>query len=354
MTQPHRMTWPSLATPWLGLAGLAVIVAAVFIAKLTLGTVWIAPSAVVGALLGFGDHITSSIVNGFRLPRGLTAMVAGAAIAVSGLQMQALLRNPLAGPWMLGVVASARFGVAMLLTIGPLLGLRLATTLGPLASSAMAISAILGATIGMAAVAWLARRVSAITLLLIGVLWMYVADSAARLLMAMTPLSQKSIFISWNDGTFDRLTWPQLEVFLVVVVLALVALVRLIKLLDAMILGDRYAASLGHELRRGRALAILLIVALAGTVTAFCGAIAFLDVAAPHLARSLFRTTSHKTLLPATALTGAVLALGADLATSLPAAQSILHVNHSTAILGGPVLLWMLLRHRDGRQMQFG
>lgn len=353
MNDASRMTWPSLRTPILGLTCVGVLVMSVFVARLALGTVSIPPASVVAALFGSEERIATSIVMGFRLPRGLTAMLTGAAIAVSGLQMQTLLRNPLAGPWILGVVGSARLGVAVLLTLGPLLGVSLSTTLGPLASSALTIGAIGGAGGGMLIVAWLARRITPVTLLIVGVLISYITDSAARVLILLAPMSHKAIFTAWNDGSFDNVTWPQLDVFLTIAVGALIASAGLIKILDALVLGDRYAGSLGHEIARGRALAVLGIVALAGSVTAFCGPIAFLDVAVPHLARSLFRTTSHKTLLLATALIGALLGLVADLATSLPGAQQVLHVNYVTAVVGGPVLLWMLLSRREGREMQF-
>jgi iron complex transport system permease protein len=144
-------------------------------------------------------------------------------------------------------------------------------------------------------------------------------------------------------------TWPQLRILLLVGAVALIATAGLAKVLDAFVLGDRYLTSLGHSLRRARALTILGVVALSGSVTAFCGPIAFLDVAVPHLTRSLFRTASHATLIPATALLGALVALTADLAASLPGAQRILHINHATAIIGGPVVLWMLLRRRESR-----
>jgi iron complex transport system permease protein len=135
-------------------------------------------------------------------------------------------------------------------------------------------------------------------------------------------------------------------------VLALLASSALLKVLDALVLGDRYACSAGHSVVRARYGAVLAIVAMAGSVTAFCGPIAFLDVAVPHLARAMFRTTAHKTLMPATAMIGALIALAADLATSLPGAQQVLHINHVTAILGGPVILWVLLS-RQNREMQF-
>jgi iron complex transport system permease protein len=334
------------------LLGVGVVLVGVFVARLALGTVALPLTSVVGALAGGGDRIAASVVNGFRLPRGLTAMLAGAAMAVSGLQMQTLLWNPLAGPWILGVVGSARFGVAVMLTLGPLVGIGLATTLGPLASSALAIGAIAGAAVGMLVVAWLARRVTAVTLLIVGVMVSYIADGAARLLIILAPMSHKAIFTAWNDGSFDNVTWPQLQVFLVIALGALVASAGLIKVLDALVLGDHYAGSLGHEIARGRALAILGVVALAGSVTAFCGSIAFLDVAVPHLARTVFRTTSHKTLMSASALIGALLGLVADLVTSLPRAQQVLHVNYATAVIGGPVLLWMLLSSRQGRDLQ--
>jgi iron complex transport system permease protein len=318
-----------------------------------MGTVALPPLTIVGALTGVERGVPMSIVNGFRLPRALAAVLAGAAMAVSGLQMQTLLRNPLAGPWILGVVGCARLGVATLLILGSATGLTLATTFGPLASSALAIAAIGGAASGMFAIASLSRRISAVTLLIAGVIATYVADSGANLLVTLAPTSQKAIFTAWNDGNFENITWTQLKILLLVVSLALAASAGLVKALDALVLGEGYARSLGHSIGRDRFVAVLGIVALAGSVTAFCGPIAFLDIAAPHLARGLFRTASHKTLMPASALIGAFIAVTADLATGLPGAQQVLHINHVTAVLGGPVILWVLLSRRENREMQF-
>jgi iron complex transport system permease protein len=303
-------------------------------------------------LVGTEGIVPTSIVTGYRLPRALAAVISGAAMAVSGLQMQTLLRNPLAGPWILGVVGSARLGVAFLLVLSSLLGMSLSTTLGPLESSALAIGAIVGAAVGMSIIAALSRRISAVTLLITGVIATYMADSGANFLVALAPRSQKSIFTAWNDGSFDLVTWPQLRVFLLVVIVALIASVGLVKVLDALMLGDRYARSLGHSVTRARYLAVMGIVVLAGSVTAFCGPIAFIDIAVPHLARGLLRTASHKALVPATAVLGSLVALAADLATSLPGAQQVLHINHVSAVIGGPVILWILLRRSESRQMQ--
>lgn len=352
MSQIAARSWPSLRTPIGPLAALGTLVLMAAALRLALGTVVLPPVSIAGALVGLEGPAPTSIVNGFRLPRALTAMMAGAALAVSGLYMQTLLRNPLAGPWILGIVGSARLGVAALLTLGPLVGISLATTLGPLASSSLMVAAIIGATAGMFTIAWLSRRVSAITLLIAGVIATYVADSAANLLVLLAPLSQRAIFTAWNDGSFDSVTWPQLQVFLLVGSASLAASIGLVKVLDAMLLGDRYSRSVGHAVDRARHVVVFGIVALAGSVTAFCGPIAFLDIAVPHLARGLFRTASHKTLVPATALIGMLIALVADLATSLPGAIQVLHINHVTAVIGGPVILWVLLSRRENRQMQ--
>jgi iron complex transport system permease protein len=339
--------WPAIRTPIRGLVAVGATLLTVLLVRLSLGTVPVPALSVFAALVGMEGPVPTSIVAGFRLPRALTAMMAGAAISVAGLLLQTLLRNPLAGPWMLGVIGSARLGVAVLLTLGPIVGLRLATTLGPLASSALIVAAVAGAAVGMTAVAWIARRVTPVTLLITGVIVTYVMDSAASFLIILAPPSQKSIFTAWNDGTFDAITWPQLRILIVVALAALVASAGLFKVLDALPLGDRYASSMGHHVARTRRLTIAIVVVLSGSVTAFCGPLTFLDVAVPHLARGVFRTASHTTLIPATALLGALLALVADLATSLPGAQQVLHVNYTTAIVGGPVILWVLLRRRQ-------
>jgi iron complex transport system permease protein len=336
--------WPDLTFPWRSLLLLAAITGGLLWLTLSHGTVDLPFASVASALIGADTGVASSIVVGFRLPRSLTAMLAGAALAVSGLLMQTLLRNPLAGPWMLGVTAGARLGVALLLTLGAVFGLRLATTLGPLAGSAMAIAACVGAAATLAAIAAVSRRVSPVTMLIIGLLFTYVADSAAMLLVTLSPLAHKAIFTAWNDGSFDQVTWPQLGVFGPVVILGVLLAMALAKALDALILGERYARTLGHGVARVRLLVVVTLVVLAGCTTAFCGPLAFIDLAAPHLARVWLRTASHRTLLPATALVGMSLALAADLTLSLPAAQQVLHVNYVTAVIGGPIVLWLLVR----------
>jgi iron complex transport system permease protein len=170
-------------------------------------------------------------------------------------------------------------GATTLLILGSALGLTLATTFGPLASSALAIAAICGAAAGTFAIASLSRRISPVTLLIAGVIGTYVADSGANLLVTLAPISQKAIFTAWNDGNFENITWTQLKIFLLVATLALAASTGLVKALDALVLGERYARSLGHSVGRNRYVAVLGIVALAGSVTAFCGPIAFLDIA---------------------------------------------------------------------------
>lgn len=336
---------------WLWFVLLLGAVLTLFLLKLGLGTVHIPVSAVILILLGqdAGSNINSNIVLQFRLPHAVTAMLAGAALAVSGLQMQTLFRNPLAGPWVLGVVAGARVGVACLLVIGAAIGLQLSNTLGVFASLSLVIAASAGAFLTLLLVISLSRRLNTTTLLIAGLIFGYILDGFTNLLLHFTTMSQRIIFLAWNEGSFGGVTWVQMKIFIPVILIGFAVAVILTKSLNALLLGEQYARTLGLTVSRARFAALFSMVALAGGVTAFCGPIAFLDIAVPHVCRGLFKTSDHRILIPATALMGALLALVADLMISLPGTQQVLHLNSILALVGGPVVLWVLLRRKELR-----
>lgn len=337
---------------WFILLVCAVVV--LFLLKLGLGTVQIPVSTIVAILLGqnVGTGVESNIVLQFRLPHAVTAMIAGAALAVSGLQMQTLFRNPLAGPWVLGVVAGARVGVACLLVIGAAVGLQLSNTLGIFASLSLVIAASAGAFFTLLLIITLSRKLSTTTLLIAGLIFGYVAEGLTNLLLHFTTMSQRIIFLAWNEGSFGGVTWVQMKIFVPVVLIGFVIAFALVKALNALLLGEKYARTLGLTVARARYAALFGMVALAGGVTAFCGPIAFLDIAVPHICRGIFKTSDHRILVPTTALMGALLALVADLVTTLPGAQQVVHLNSVTALIGGPVVLWILLHRKEMRSME--
>lgn len=280
----------------------------------------------------------------FRLPQALAAMLVGASLGVSGLQMQTVFQNPLAGPWALGLVAGAQLGVALLVVSGALFGLQFTGALSPVSLSGLTIAAGLGASCALAAALRLARHISPATLLICGLLFSATADGLRGLLIHLVDVRYELLFLSWNQAGFGGVTWAHLRVFAGAAVAGLVIALALAKSLNGLLLGSVYARSVGVNLAHARRWSMLSTVLLAGSATAFSGAVLFIDLAIPHVCRGLFRTADHRFLVPATALAGALMALVADTAVGLLPGDEVLPLNMITCLLGGPVVLWVLLR----------
>ena len=345
-------------TPGLLLAGLALIALAVFLLSLAVGSVRIPIDEIVAVLLG-GDASKpawATIVLKFRLPKALTAMLAGAALSVSGLQMQTLFRNPLAGPFVLGISSGASLGVAMtVLLAGVAVGLGGGTTLlagiSLAGDTSLALSAIAGSGLVLLLVMSVARKVqSGMTLLILGLMFGYTTSALVSVLIYFSVVERIQAYISWTFGSFGGVTWRQLRVMAPAIVLGLAGSHLLMKPLNALLLGETYALSLGLNVRRVRLGIIGSSAVLAGVVTAFCGPIGFLGIAVPHLCRSLLHTSDHRLLLPAVSFMGATLALCADIVAGLPGSQLTLPLNAVTALLGAPVVIWVILRQRNLRE----
>ena len=344
--------------PGLLLAGLAFVALAAFMLSLAVGSVRIPLDEIVSVLLG-GDASKQSwatIVLKFRLPKALTAMLAGAALSVSGLQMQTLFRNPLAGPFVLGISSGASLGVALsVLLAGVAVGLGGSTTLlagiSLAGDTSLALSAIAGSGLVLLLVMSVARRVqSGMTLLILGLMFGYTTSALVSVLIYFSVVERIQAYISWTFGSFGGVTWRQLQVMAPAILVGLAGGHLLMKPLNALLLGETYALSLGLNVRRVRLGIIGTSAVLAGVVTAFCGPIGFLGIAVPHLCRSLLHTSDHRLLLPAVSFMGATLALGADIVAGLPGSQLTLPLNAVTALLGAPVVIWVILRQRNLRQ----
>lgn len=345
-------------SPGLLLAGLALVALVVFLLSLAVGSVRIPLSEIVAVLLG-GDASKpawATIVLKFRLPKALTAMLAGAALSVSGLQMQTLFRNPLAGPFVLGISSGASLGVALtVLLAGVAVGLGGSTTLlagiSLAGDTSLALSAIAGSGLVLLLVMSVARKVqSGMTILILGLMFGYTTSALVSVLIYFSVVERIQAYISWTFGSFGGVTWRQLQVMAPAIVLGLAAGHLLMKPLNALLLGETYALSLGLNVRRVRLGIIGSSAVLAGVVTAFCGPIGFLGIAVPHLCRTLLHTSDHRLLLPAVSFMGATLALGADIVAGLPGSQLTLPLNAVTALLGAPVVIWVILRQRNLRQ----
>ena len=321
---------------------------ACLLASLAAGSARIPVAEVLTILTGGEAEVASwrGIVLDFRLPKALTAALAGAALAVSGLLMQTLFRNPLAGPYVLGVSAGASLGVAVVvLSVGGgatqlLAGLGLAGDLGLVAAASLGS----GAALGLIFLA--AKRVSTLTLLILGVLFGYATSALVTVLVHFSIAERIQSYVTWTFGSFGGVTWSQLQILAPVLILGLGLAVLASKPLNALLLGESYAASMGVAVDRARYLILTATARLAGAVTAFCGPIAFLGVAVPHLVRGLLGSADHRLLIPASILAGAAVALTSDLVAQLPGSGAVLPLNAVTALLGAPVIAGVILRRR--------
>jgi len=336
------------------LALLTVGLVAIFLLSLSLGSVSIPVEQIVTILFGGTAEKASwaTIVLKFRLPKAITAALAGAALSASGLQMQTLFRNPLADPFVLGISSGASLGVALVVLVaGVAGGSSLLAGVSLVGDVSLALASIIGSTLVLLLVMAVARRVqSTMTLLILGLMFGYATSALVSVLLYFSIAERIQAYISWTFGSFGGVTWSQLQVFGPVTVAGLIGSHLLVKPLNALLLGETYARSMGLNVRLARLGVIGASASLAGVVTAFCGPIGFLGIAVPHLCRSLFGTSDHRLLLPAVTLLGAILALGADLLAQLPGSQLTLPLNAVTALLGAPVVTWVILRQRNLRE----
>jgi iron complex transport system permease protein len=347
MPQPALPRTPS--REWTALAGLAFLTLMAGAVRLAAGPSADPWSALARLLIG-GSDVSAQLFLEFRLPQALAAAIAGAALAVSGLQMQTVFQNPLAGPWVLGLVAAAQLGVAALIVSGVVFGLHLSGALSPVSLSGITIAAGLGSACALALALKLARHVGPATLLLCGLLASATLDGVRGFLIHLVDIRYELLFVSWSQAGFGGITWAQLRIFALAAAAGLVLSVGIAKSLNGLLLGEAYAASVGINLRATRRLSMLSTILLAGAATAFCGAVLFIDLAVPHLCRGLLRTADHRYLVPATAMVGAIMALAADAAAGSFPGSDVLPINLMTSLLGGPVVLWVLVRG-ERRQM---
>lgn len=317
-------------------------VAVLFAADIAVGSVSIPIRDVWAALTGGEcDPTTARIIRDIRLMKAVVALVAGAALAVSGLQMQTLFRNPLAGPYVLGVSSGASLGVALFILGAPMAGL---TGHAWLSSLGVAGAAWIGAAATLALVAAISTRIKDIMVILIlGIMISSGVSAIVQILQYLSAEEALKSFVVWTMGSLGDVTATQLALLLPAVAAGAALGVAAIKSLNMLLLGENYARSMGLDLRRSRSIILLSTTLLAGTVTAFCGPIGFIGLAMPHVARVIFRNADHRTLMPAAALTGAASLLLCDMVANLLA----LPVNSITALLGIPVVVWVVVRNRN-------
>ncbi|MBR6320666.1 MAG: iron ABC transporter permease [Prevotella sp.] len=343
---------PSL---WRGAGGGLLLLLAILVlvvVNLLIGSVRIPVAEVCRILLGYdSSEIWTNIIFSSRLPQALTAIVAGAGLAVSGLQMQTVFRNPLAGPSVLGISNGSALGVAFVVLLSGQIGGVALSRLGYLGDAAMSIAAIVGALAVMLLILWVSQRVKGnVTLLIIGVMTGYLANAIIGVLKFLSPDEDVKAFVVWGLGSFSRVSGDEMVLFIVLMSILLPLSCLLVKDMNLMLLGDRYAANLGLNIRRSRMLVIVSSGVLVAIVTAYCGPIMFIGLAVPHLARALFRTADHRVLMPGTALCGAALALFCNFIARMPGFEGALPVNSVTALVGAPVIASILFRRHQSEE----
>ena len=321
---------------------LSILLVVLFFLDLLVGSVHIPLRDILGAIVGADvDPATRLIVLDIRLIKAIVAILTGMALSVSGLQMQTLFRNPLAGPYVLGISSGASLGVALFILGMPLLGIATNSTMSSIGTAG---AAWLGAALILAFVASVSTRIKDIMVILI--LGMMISSGVSAVVQILQYLSNEEAlksFVIWTMGSLGDVTSSQLMLLLPAVLIGLVVSVEVIKPLNLLLLGEQYARTMGLNVRRSRYLIFLSTTLLAGTVTAFCGPIGFVGLAIPHIARMLFCNADHRVLLPATALCGAVILLGCDIISK----WLTLPINTITALLGIPIVIWVVIRNKS-------
>ncbi len=312
-----------------------------FLVSLFHGSVDIPVGDVINTLRGEGTDTARYIVVFSRLPQAITAFLSGGALAVSGLLLQTAFRNPLAAPDIFGVTSGASLAVA-LLTLTP--WLVVPGVVGFLSSVA---AAFIGAMTVTALIWFLSKRVSSsVMLIIIGMMVGYLCSSVITLLNSIATDEGVHSFVVWGMGDFSSVGMEDMWLFAPLTVVATLSTLLLVKPLNALLLGPRYAESMGVNVRKARNVLLLLTGILTALVTAFCGPIAFVALAVPHVARLFTGTTDHRTLLPITILMGSTIALLCNVITTLPSNGTVLPLNAVTSLIGAPVIVWVLLKRK--------
>ena len=316
-----------------------------FLLNVTFGSVKIPFSFVINYFTGQSNNeVWSNILGNFRLPKAITATLAGSALAISGLQMQTLFRNPLAGPFILGISSGAGLGVALVIFLGVSIGSFI--ELSGIGRSWILVGAsAVGSFLVLSIVLLASFKIrNGVSLLIIGLMFGSAASALVSILQYFSKAENIQSYVIWSFGSLGSLSWLELYVFVPIILAALILSLLLSKQLNAMLLGEDYAESMGLKLKKARMLIIICTSILAGTVTAFCGPIAFIGLAIPHIARMLFNTGNHLLLTPLVILLGAIALLVFDIVAQLPGQQETLPINAITSLFGAPFVIWLILR----------
>ena len=321
---------------------LSFVALAMFIVDIAVGSVNLSLDTIWGVLTGATTQSAiRSIVIDIRLVKAIMAILAGAALSLSGLQMQTLFRNPLAGPYILGVSSGASFGVALFLLGAPLFAISSTT---PVTAVGTAGAAWIGAAAVLVLIIALSRRIKDIMVILIlGMMLSSALGAVVEILQYLSDEAALKSFVVWTMGSLGDITLSQLSFIAPIIIIGIALAVLTIKPLNILLLGESYAITSGVNISKVRRIVFLSTTLLAGTVTAFCGPIGFVGIAAPHLARMLYRTADHRILIPASAIIGALMMLTGDIIAKL----LLLPINTITALMGIPVVVYIVTRNRN-------
>lgn len=341
----------NLNRSWKGIVFLLILVFVLFVLDLILGSVRIPVDEVIHILTtGSSDNQAwQNIILKIRLPRSLTAILAGAALALGGLQMQTLFRNPLAGPSVLGITAGASLGVAaVMLATGSAATAFAIRNLGVGGSWLIVIASSLGALAVLFIILAISHRITDnVVMLIVGLMVANMTIAIVSIWQYFSSPEQIQEYLLWTFGSLGGVTNYQLQVLGLVVVIGALCTLFLSKTLNVLLLGEQYASSMGLNVKRARLAIILTTSVLAGAITGFCGPIGFIGIAVPHLTRSLLNTSDHKILTPSCLLFGAALLLFCDIISQVPGSSTVLPVNAITAMVGSPIVIWIIVKRRN-------
>jgi iron complex transport system permease protein len=324
---------------------LLALVALFLILDILFGSVNIKASEVIRAIFSHSENNYETIILKFRLPKAITAIIVGVALSLSGLQMQTVFRNPMAGPDVLGISSGASLGVAFVIlgfsrNISP-------ESLNGLGNWILVAASWVGAGAVMLLIMVISSKVKDIlTILILGIMLSSGISAIVTILQYFSSESMLKAYVIWTMGSLGNLTSAQLNVLSISILAGVTLSLLSSKMLNALLLGENYAGSIGLNVRHARYIIFIGTSILAGSVTAFCGPIGFIGIAVPHMVRILFKTSDHRILIPGTILMGAVVMLTSDLISQLPGSESILPINAVTSLIGIPVVIWVILNKR--------
>ena len=326
---------------------LSVLLIVLFFLNISLGSVSIPFKEIFHTLIGDTSIKDSwqTIVLDFRVPKAITAILVGSGLSICGLLMQTLFRNPLAGPFVLGISSGASLGVALLILGSSIFGSFLLTS--SISNWSLAIAASLGAFLVLFAVIMAANSIrNTMSILIIGLMFGSLTAAVIAVLVYFSEATQIQQYSFWSFGSLGNLSWSELSVFGSIYLLGVLACLSIIKPLNSFLLGENYAKSLGINIKKSRTIILVITSLLTGVVTAFSGPIAFIGLAVPHIAKMLFTTSNHKILIPASAIIGGIVLLICDGIAQLPTSEFTLPINAITSLFGAPIVIWLLLRKK--------